>query len=278
MNLKRRILKAALATLAAIAVNAILDAPRAYASDSATLTKTQTFMESEGESSVKWPETMRNEEGAWRLVSISAPTVDTNWIRPSELKTVTKNLTVPANHAQAANDLFENTVDYNESGWTGTLTKAGVSLLPEYEVCTRQVDRLITLEGFAANDVTQIPQTKEFEISTAESLNSTGTASLTLSDVAWLVTKTDEQGIPVEYSASCNYRGTEEYLTIPSYTLTCTWTGEAQQADTQMISTATYELEEPFPWAIVIVGIVAASCITAFAYARTRLSKRKATP
>lgn len=271
MKLRRRFLKSMLAALLAIAVDLSIAAPQAHAAEPETMTKTQAFMESDGKDSVTWPEVIRNESGTWKLVEVSEPETDPNWTRPSELKSITKSMIVDAARVQNADSLFDNEISYDEPGWTGTLTKAGVDLSPEYEVCTRQVDKLVTLTGLATNDVTQIPKTKEFEVSTAESLNSTGPATLALSDVAWLVTKTNEQGIPLEYSASCNYRGVEEYLTIPAYTLTCTWTGEAQQADTQMISTAVYELESSFPWFAVAAIAVAGVCAALAVYVRTRM-------
>lgn len=278
MKLKLRLLKTALATLLAIAVDLSVAIPQAHAAEADTMTKTQTFMKSEGAASLKWPEVIRNEQGTWRLVEIGDPTEDPNWVRPSELKSVTKSVIVDATRIQSADSLFENTVDYDESGWVGTLTKAGVDLMPAYETNTRQVDKLVTLPGLPTNDVAQIPQTKEFEVSTAESLNSTGRATLALSDVAWLVTKTNERGIPLEYSASCNYRGVEEYLTIPAYTLTCTWTGEAQQADTQMISTAIYELEPSSPWPAVLIATMAAACAAVAIFLRSRAARRTQLP
>lgn len=278
MRFKLQILKLALATLIAITIDASLNASEAYASEPSTVTKTQTFMESEGAQSIEWPETIEDEQGTWKLVEVDEPIVDPAWIRPSEIKSITKTLTVEAARAQAADSLFENTIDYDASGWKGTLTKAGVSLTPEYEVHSRQVDKLVTLEGLETNDVTQIPQTKEFTVSTAESVDSTGTAALALSDVAWLVTKTNEQGVPSEYSASCNYRGVEEFLTIPAYTLTCTWTGEAIQTDTQMISTATYELDKSFPWQLVIAAVLVSGCASIVVYVRTRTPNRSVTP
>ena len=61
MKLKLRFLKTALATLLAIAVDLSVAIPQAHAAEADTMTKTQTFMKSEGAACLKWPEVIRNE-------------------------------------------------------------------------------------------------------------------------------------------------------------------------------------------------------------------------
>lgn len=246
----------ALAFVLAAAIIATLDAQSAFGTDDAaerakTVTQEQTFMESAGTGDVIWPETFEDDEGTWRLIEVSEPVQDPSWVRPSETRTVRRTARVAAEDMQNAESLFTTTLAYDEGGWEGMLEREGITSSPEYETLVRQVDRLITLEGLPTNDVAQLPPSMDFEISSAETLTSTTTAPLSLSDVSWTVTSTDDLGIPNEYSALCNFRGSEEYLTIPGYEVTCMWSGTVFQKDTQLMSQAVYELMSTIPWRVV---------------------------
>lgn len=213
-----------------------------------TSTREQTLMESTGLPRSEWPDLIEDEQGTWALSEVHEPQPDPSWQRPSQTTSITRTASIDAADIGTAKNAFEETVEYDEEGWAGTLERIGITSEPCYEVLSRQVDRLVTLTGFPSNDVAQLPQTMDFEVATADTLTSTAMMPLSLSDVAWTVSATDDLGIPTEYAATCNYRGTEEYLTIPRYAVTCTWSGEIRQKDTQMLSTATYVLQEPYPW------------------------------
>lgn len=223
--------------------------------DPLTVVRSQTYWESAGAQSVEWPQETQDDTGLWQLVEVHDPVVDPDWERPHETRQASKSVTVASSEARGAADSFEQSVEFHEGGFSGTLERAEVTSSPCYEVRTRQVDRLVTLPQLPANDVAQLPQTMDFEVTTAETLDSTGTKALALSDVSWSVSSADELGVPTSYTALCNYRGTEDYLVIPSYEVSCTWSGEVFQDDTQMLSNATYALVEPFPWWMVAAGM-----------------------
>lgn len=246
----------------------------AFADEPQTVKRSQTYMESDGAQSIEWPEKTQDATGRWELVEICEPVADPSWQRPSETRTTTKSVCVPASDKHKAAGSFEKTLDYRANGFAGVLEQAEVTSKPRYEVLTRQVDRLVSLEGFASNDVSQLPQAMDFEVTSAETLDATTTKPLALSDVTWSVSEVDELGVPTSYTALCNYRGTEDYLTIPSYEVTCTWSGEVFQEDTQMVSSAVYALADPFPWWIVGAGMAlfgaGASAVAARLHARKR--------
>lgn len=223
--------------------------------DPLTVVRSQTYWESAGVQSVEWPQEIQDDTGLWRLVEVHEPVADPSWERPSETRQTSKSVTVASSEARSAADSFEESVEFHQGGFSGTLERAEVTSSPCYEIRTRQVDRLVTLPQLPANDVARLPQTMDFEVTTAEALGSTGTKALALSDVSWNVSSADELGVPTSYTALCNYRGTEDYLVVPSYKVSCTWSGEVFQDDTQMLSSATYALVEPFPWWMVAAGM-----------------------
>lgn len=269
---------AAALALAGLGAPSAFAAPPVFATPSAeddplTVVRSQTYWESAGAQSVEWPQETQDDTGLWRLVEVHAPVVDPDWKRPSETRQVSKSVTVASSEAQSAADSFEESVEFQEEGFSGVLERAEVSSSPCYEVRTRQVDRLVTLPQLPVNDVAQLPRTMDFEVTTAETLSSTGMKALALSDVSWSVSATDELGVPTSYTALCNYRGTEDYLVVPSYEVSCTWSGEVFQDDTRMLSKATYALVEPFPWWMVaagmgLVGAGAAAAAAGFAVKR----------
>lgn len=244
------------------------------ADDPQTVERSQTYMESAGAKSIEWPEETQDATGRWRLLEVRDPVEDPSWQRPSTVKTETESVAVASSEVQETADSFEKTIEYRKDGFAGVLERCEVTKTPRYEVLTRQVDRLVTLSGYPDNDVSQLPQTMDFEVTTADALSSTAMRPLALSDVTWSISETDELGMPTGYTALCNYRGTEDYLTIPSYEVACTWSGEVFQEDTRMISSAVYVLEEPFPWWIVGAGIAlfgaGASAVAATLHVRKR--------
>lgn len=247
----------------------------AFAADEPqTVKRSQTYMESAGAQSVEWPDETQDATGRWRLLEICDPVEDPSWQRPSETRTETESVSVPSSEAQRTADSFDEALEYRADGFAGVLERGEVTRTPRYEVLTRQVDRLVALPDLPSNDVSQLPRSMDFEVTTADALDSTAMRPLVLSDVTWSVSGADELGVPTGYTALCNYRGTEDYLTIPSYEVTCTWSGEVFQEDTQMISSAVYVLEEPFPWWIVGAGMALAGAGASAVAAGLHVRKR----
>lgn len=196
------------------------------------------------------------ESGSVYELSFSTePVADPTWERPTTEITHVDTISIPAADLERASSFFADELPYAQDGFEGTLVKVDVATAPEHEVLTRQVDRTVSYSGLLDNDVNRIAKTRDFTVSAAYG---TQTKALTLSDVTYEVESVDEWGLPTSYTAYANYRGEEEYLTTPGYTVTCTYGGTAELVDTQMLVTATYSWVLPWWGGAVIVFLVAA--------------------
>lgn len=241
----------ALGALVAIVLSLSLMPIPALADEVAQITQDYTYMASAGEDSVEIPTSIEKDGKHYKLVAVSDPVNDQTWSRPTKTLNETRTQSLPADQASsdsAALRYFDSSLSYNDGdGYTGSLTVSNINREPEYESLTRQVDRSKSFSGLPNNDVNQLPQTYSFEVSSDSSMNATTTKALALSDVTFTVDKYDEYGVPVSYTAECNYRGEESYLTIPGYTVTVSYSGVAELQDDQMVVTATYEEDSIIP-------------------------------
>lgn len=270
----------ALGALVAIVLSLSLMPIPALADEVGQITQDYTYMASAGEDSVEIPTSIEKDGKHYRLVSQSEPVNDEGWSRPTKSLSETRTQSLPADQASsdsAALKYFDSSLGYSDGdGYTGSLTVSSVVREPEYESLTRQVDRSKSFSGLPTNDANQLPRTQSFTVTSDASMNATTTKELELSDVTFTIDEVDEYGVPVSYTAQCNYRGTEDYLTIPGYTVTVTYSGVAELQDDQMVITATYE-EEPsiipepiqeaipdvpgIPWWAILLAILGAAAV-----------------
>lgn len=237
------------ALAAAVALAVTLQPAVAHASVFDDVTEDYTYMESQG---FEVPERIDVGAFSYALKGVTEAVADPSWERPTIEIAQTETISIPAADLSRASGYFADEIAYSQDGYEGTLVKQGVSTTPEHEVLTRQVDRTVSYSGLPDNDVNRIAKTREFTVSAA---NGTQVKELTLSDVTYVVDSVDVYGLPTSYTAMCNYRGEEEYLTTPGYTAVCTYGGTAALVDTQMLVTATYSFAVP-SWMIALIGAV----------------------
>ncbi len=224
----------------------------AHASIFDDVEKEYRYMASDG---FETPVQIEESGSVYELVSSTEPVADPSWERPTTQISHVETISIPAADIGRASSFFADEMGYAQDGFEGTLVKVDVATAPEHEVLTRQVDRTVSYSGLPDNDVNRIAKTREFTVSAAYG---TQTKALTLSDVTYEVESFDQWGLPTSYTAYANYRGLEEYLTTPGYTVTCTYEGQAELVDTQMVVMATYSWTLPWWQGAVIVLLLAA--------------------
>lgn len=226
----------------------------AYASAFDVIVKEYRYMASEG---FDVPAEIEEGGSRYELASAAEPIEDPEWERPKRTVTHTETVSIPAADLSRASGYFDDEVEFDEDGYRGTLAKADVSTTPEHEVLTRKVDRTVTYSGLPDNDVNRIPAKRDFTVSAADG---TQVKTLALSDVTYVVESVDAYGLPSSYTCHANYRGEEEYLTTPGYTAVCTYEGEVELVDTQMLVTATYAWSIP-SWVLPALGAIALAAV-----------------
>lgn len=230
----------------------------AYAGVFDDVVKDYRYMASEG---FEVPEVIEEAGGTYELAFLTEAIADPAWERPTSEVSHSVTISIPAADLGRASSFFEEEIAYSEEGFEGTLSKVEVTTTPEHEVLSRQVDRTVSYTGLPDNDVSRIAKTREFAVSAAYG---TQVKALELSDVTYEVEAVDEWGLPTSYTAYANYRGLEEYLTTPGYTVTCVYEGTAELVDTQMLTTATYSWTLPW-WASIVIIVLLASVAAAAA-------------
>lgn len=225
-----------------------------------------TYMLTEGEDSVLVQDVVEMNGLRYELRQVAEPQVDESWERPVKTASILVTKSVPYEDVGNSSKYFPFEMSYSDGGFTGTLARGSlVGLQPEHEVLTRQVDRTINYAGLTSNDASDLPQSRVFDVSSAEG---TTEKELALSDVRYEVESLGEDGTPVRYSAVANYRGVEEYLTTPGYAITYAYTGSVEFADTQMVIKATYDAT--IPWGEALIGIVAFGPVSEIAEALSK--------
>lgn len=212
-----------------------------------------TYMDFDGPDSVRIREVADMGGVRYELGDVAQPQLDESWERPVKSVRISVTKSVPAADKDSASGYFSHELDYEQGGFVGVLARgACVNVQPEHEVLTRQVDRTVSYFGLASNDASDLPQTKSFEVSSADGVT---IKDLSLSDVRYEVEAFGPDGTPASYRALANYRGTEEYLTTPGYSVTYEYAGEVAMAGSQMVINARYDAV--LPWGEALVGVVA---------------------
>lgn len=220
-----------------------------------------TYMAAEGEESVQIHEVIEAGGVRYELREVAAAEKDESWQRPVKSVTVQVTKSVPAADVERALNYFPAEMSYEQSGFAGMLVRgAQLSSQAETEVLTRQVDRTVSFAGLPSNDASSLPQRQSFEVSSAEG---PVVKDLDLSDVSYQVESWAPDGTPASYTALANYRGVEDYLTTPGYSVTYAYEGSVETVDTQMVIKATYDAV--LPWGEALVGIMAFGPVTAVA-------------
>lgn len=217
------------------------------------------YMAADGEASVHVQDVMEKGGVRYELREVAATEVDDSWQRPVKPVTVRVTKSVPAADIQSTSKYFPEEMNYEQDGFAGTLVRGSqMSSQVETEVLTRQVDKVVSFTGLSDNDASSLPQTQSFEVSSAAG---TVMKDLDLSDVSYRVESWAPDGTPASYAAIANYRGVEDYLTTPGYSITYAYAGEVEATDTQMVIRATYDAI--LPWGEALIGLVAFGSATA---------------
>lgn len=212
-----------------------------------------TYMESAGSDSLRIEQMLDMGGVRYQLVSQADAQADPSWTRPTKTAAATVTKSVPAADIDCAQQYFDSELSYSQDGYEGVLVRsAQVSATPEHEVLSRQVDRTCTFSGLETNDASVLPQVRTFEVSSASGSVS---KDLELSDATFQVETYAPDGTPATYLAQANYRGVEEYLTTPGYTVTYAYEGVVSLSDTQMVINVRYDAL--LPWGEALVGVLA---------------------
>lgn len=238
---------AVLLSLSLVGSLATVAAP-AFANGTDKLVKTYTYMKGEGEPEGLVLESVEHDGTVYTLNKKSEPREDDAY--EPETKEIETDVTVKVDASDISNarahlpaTVEASTVDER---YVGDLALEGVEQDPIYLRRTRQVDRTVDYTGLPTNDVDAvIPSYGEFVVTSGDAVEATTTKTLALSDVEFEVTATDDLGLPTEYTAHANYRGTEDYLDPVAYNVTGHYSGIATEVDRRMVVEATYIHQAP---------------------------------
>ena len=266
---------------AALIVTACIWAPvpalaDGVSADGATYDVTYTYMETED--APETPGEIDAEGHHWKLRGMGSLEADKNYIHATKSATHTETKTATLAELASTEASFPQTWDVEVEGISGTIPLVGITRTAVYDTVARQVDYQQDFPGLPTNDVAQLAQSREYADGIWE-----------LSDVSWTVDATDETGVPIRYTAHCNYRGQVESQEIVLYELTASYEGTITDPENRMVTTATYVLddpivaaeevvpEDPFPWyAAAVAGVAAAAAaLTGFAFFYIRRSRAR---
>ena len=265
---------------AAVIVTACIWAPvpalaDGVSADGATYDVTYTYMETED--APETPGEIDAEGHHWKLRGMGSLEADRNYIHATKSATHTETKTATLAELASVEASFPQTWDVEVEGISGTIPLVGITRTAVYDTVARQVDYQQDFSGLPTNDVAQLAQSREYADGIWE-----------LSDVSWTVDATDETGVPIRYTAHCNYRGQVESQEIVLYELTANYAGTITDPENRMVTTATYVLddpivaaeevvpEDPFPWyAAAVAGVAAAAALTGFAFFYIRRSRAR---
>jgi hypothetical protein len=186
--------------------------------------------------------TIEYERAVYELQSVSAAVEDPDYEHPTRHFTSYRSLEIYVDYIDTAPSRFAPFIPYEQGAFKGVLylTLPLQQTLFE-ESLFRQVDREILFENLPNNDVVQIPETYEFEVTSDESEDATRVIPLDRLSVVWEIVGTNAAGRPNNYKATVVYRGEETDLRPDHYIVTATYTGDIAEGIDQYILTAIYK-------------------------------------
>ncbi|MCL1830759.1 MAG: hypothetical protein FWG21_04935, partial [Oscillospiraceae bacterium] len=96
----------------------------------------------------------------------------------------------------------------------------GIDLTPVEAGFERNVDREVVIDKLRTNDVSDLPENMEFDVSSATSASGTQKATLERAGVSFEIKRwedNDPSSLPEEYAATLIFRGVESYLAVIYY-------------------------------------------------------------
>jgi hypothetical protein len=153
---------------------------------------------------------------------------------------VRKIVSVEQYERSRGREAFAPEIDFEREGYAGTLTLDTVRCEPVHISLERKVDKTETLTGLSINDITELPEEKEWEITDDSTPGATQTTALRRAGMTQAVAGYDQYGIPNRWDVTIVYRGLEDYLQAGSYSAEATYQGEVSAVSRQMLITALF--------------------------------------
>lgn len=189
------------------------------------------------------PETITQGGQSYTLQNTTTET-DTTYAPPTKTFTTTAFSEVPLEGINNLGAYFPAVYPISEGEYQGEIGLDPLNpytVVERYETFKTQVDRYTEFYDLPDNDVTRIPTSQTFEVSSSAYPGATTTSELQILGVSYSVAGADHLGLPNNYTAHVTYRGQEEYLELHHYDVTANYTGELVSNEEQMALTGTYQ-------------------------------------
>ena len=194
-----------------------------------------------GQKAPGFPDQLTKDDKSYDLVGVSAPVEDKAYSRPLKEASYESDAEVsPADYARL-DEIFPEQKQITDGSFAGAIPRVEYQVTPVYESLSQQVDRSQVITGLPSNEVGQIATEQVFEVRSADGIDATQEKSLKLLDVAFTVEKSDDNGRPLAWTATCAYRGEESYLELHHYEVKAKYAGQIASTVPQLVVTATYQ-------------------------------------
>lgn len=206
------------------------------------VTREFTYLASEGVPDI--PDTWNDPSGVtYHLVSEDTAPVD-GYVPDHQTFSRSFTTTV-SDQPHDSSEVLPSSLQVDEGDFSGEIPLTSWSSTPILTTQTRQVDRTTVIEGLPSNDVSQIPASAEFTISSDEYPGATTTGSLSMAGISFEIAGTDSSGIPDSFDATVLYRGIEESLEVTGYEVSGEYSGDVYASEQMMCTRAVYEADAP---------------------------------
>ena len=129
---------------------------------------------------------------------------------------------------------FEALIKVDQEGYTGVASRQSFEFVPYYVSRQRVVEKTVTHNALPTNDISQIPTSATFTVTSDVGDNTTTEATLELAALKWEVQRVDAYGTAQSYRATATYRGLESYRTKEDYTVVTYYQGVATRPGQNM--------------------------------------------
>lgn len=245
--------------------------PLAYAEPAPTLNSdgTLTLAHSYPETSEPpiLPETI-TQDGQEYTLDTTTTVPDPTYVRPSKVYTHQAFSEVPLEGFGNWGAYFPATFAVSDGEYQGEIGLDPTTpfiYAERYHSYRIQVDREVVIPHLPDNDVTRIPASQSFEVTSEITPGATQLNKLELLYVYYEVAGRDHLGLPNNYTAYVTYRGQEGYHELAWYDVLANYSGELVSSTNQMALTARY-------------SPVKAVVVTPIAESQTPLSQAVETP
>jgi hypothetical protein len=151
-------------------------------------------------------------------------------------------LEVDARGEAAVREVFGESLDLDTGDYAGVLQLQSLTGEPLYFSVEEQTERVAVFSGLVSEDVAQLPEYREFPVTSDEAPGAATRQTLRRMAVSWETAAYDEDGRPSLYTATVVFRGTQRYLAPDYRMVTALYTGSIPAKQGGQSVAATYAL------------------------------------